>query len=359
MPPVPITFTEDISRQISASKRRQNDLAEFQIPRLRTCTGPLSLQQRLAAELREDIELFAHQVETLDICVGDQRGERNRAELRRIVDELQEGLSQLRRDSRAALLHSKRTIDGQSKSQREELLASAAATEKQNSNEKVTEDALMKANNDVTEALRRTIGLMQGELERSVLSTQMLDSSTASLRATSLTHDTLTDLMSTSKHLITALEKSDWIDRVLIISAFIFFILVVLFIVKQRILDRSLRVALWWTRFLPDFSGDSALLNMEKGSASVVLSSVTATASASVSMVSASLSVTQSLSEAADHSDPTAKDLSSSSLETLYSEVTASAPASSETASSGSVPTSSPEAQTVIPDTSHHVLDEL
>ena len=32
----------------------------------------------------------------------------------------------------------------------------------------------MKATNDVTEALQRTIGLMQGELERSVLSTQLL-----------------------------------------------------------------------------------------------------------------------------------------------------------------------------------------
>lgn len=32
----------------------------------------------------------------------------------------------------------------------------------------------MKASNDVTDALRRTIGLMQGELERSVLTTQML-----------------------------------------------------------------------------------------------------------------------------------------------------------------------------------------
>ena len=32
----------------------------------------------------------------------------------------------------------------------------------------------MKANNDVTEAMRRTLALMQGELERSVLSAQML-----------------------------------------------------------------------------------------------------------------------------------------------------------------------------------------
>jgi len=39
-----------------------------------------------------------------------------------------------------------------------------------------SEDTLMKANNDVTGALRRTVNLMQGELERSVLSTQMLGS---------------------------------------------------------------------------------------------------------------------------------------------------------------------------------------
>jgi protein transport protein SEC20 len=32
----------------------------------------------------------------------------------------------------------------------------------------------MKANRDVTEALQRTVGLMQKELERSVLSTQLL-----------------------------------------------------------------------------------------------------------------------------------------------------------------------------------------
>ncbi len=39
----------------------------------------------------------------------------------------------------------------------------------------------MKANNDVTDALRRTINLMQGELERSVLSTQLLGASLRSI----------------------------------------------------------------------------------------------------------------------------------------------------------------------------------
>ena len=57
--------------------------------------------------------------------------------------------------------------------------------------------------------------------------------------------------MITSKHLITALEKSDWLDRLLVLAALAFFVLTVLFILKQRIVDRGLRMAFWWTRFVP------------------------------------------------------------------------------------------------------------
>lgn len=133
----------------------------------------------------------------------------------------------------------------------------------------------MKANNDVTEAMRRTLALMQGELERSVLSAQMLgtfdgafhscrlssprtESSTASLKSTADTHDVLTNFLGTSKQLITALEKTDWMDRLLILAALAFFLLVVLFILKQRIVDRGLRIAFFWTRFIPAMSGERA-----------------------------------------------------------------------------------------------------
>lgn len=105
--------------------------------------------------------------------------------------------------------------------------------------------------------------------------------------------------MSTSKHLITALERSDWLDRMLVLAGLAFFVLVVLFILKQRIVDRGLRIALWWTRFVPDFSGDEALLAMEMGkgevSASVsgvaaAVSTVAVTASTVVASLASSLS---------------------------------------------------------------------
>jgi len=153
----------------------------------------------------------------------------------------------------------------------------------------------MKAQADVTDALRRTMGLMQSELERSVLSTQMLEASTTSLKATSTTHDVLTGLLGASKQLVTALEKADWLDRILIFAALAFFALVVLFILKQRLVDRGLRIAFWWTRFLPSMDrGDTPLgakeVVMEKGAvtsqivaAAVTSSTIASTATALVS----------------------------------------------------------------------------
>jgi len=173
----------------------------------------------------------------------------------------------------------------------------------------------MKANDDVTVALQRTIALMQGELERSVLSTQMLDASTASLQSTSAVHDTLTTVMSTSKQLIVALEKSDLLDRVLIISALMFFLLVVLFILKRRLLDRGIRIAFWWTRFLPDFSGDAELLRMENGikvatsTVASITSSAVASAASAITWSSGSTVSTSGL-----ESEPT--DASTTQIET-------------------------------------------
>ncbi|CCM04892.1 uncharacterized protein FIBRA_07088 [Fibroporia radiculosa] len=327
MPPIPSTLDATTISLVESLQRRQKDLSEFQLSRLRSCTGPLAVQQRFAAELREDLEAFARQVENLDAAVDDQRTERDRRELRRIVEEFQGVLTSLKKDARAALLTSKRALDSQLLSHREELLRSSAVREKQDLNEKVTEDALMKANNDVTQTLQRTITLMQGELERSVLSSQLLDTSSAALRSTSSTHDVLDGLLSTSKHLITALEKSDWMDRMLIFAGLAFFVLVVLFILKQRLIDRSIRIAFWWTRFIPNFSGDAALMRMEEGKD--VARSVVETASAfaaTASAVAASIIASQSFAPDKSVASPTdaAYDTISEVLETVAPQPTAS-----------------------------------
>jgi protein transport protein SEC20 len=63
MPPIPSTLDEDVRAQLESLERRQKDLQTFQIPRLRSFDGALATQQQYAAELREDIEAFARQLE--------------------------------------------------------------------------------------------------------------------------------------------------------------------------------------------------------------------------------------------------------------------------------------------------------
>jgi protein transport protein SEC20 len=70
MAPIPKTFDEQTNNAIDNVNRRLKDLAEFQIPRLRKCAGPLALQQRLSAELRDDLDACVQLVEVWDYRRG-------------------------------------------------------------------------------------------------------------------------------------------------------------------------------------------------------------------------------------------------------------------------------------------------
>ena len=63
MPPLPLTFDDATSASIASIQRRQNDLRDFQIPRLRSCSESLATQQQYAAELREDLEVVMRLIE--------------------------------------------------------------------------------------------------------------------------------------------------------------------------------------------------------------------------------------------------------------------------------------------------------
>ena len=63
MAPIPQILDDETKALAENLQRREKDLTEFQIPRLRDCKGPLSVQQQFAAELREDLDAFTKQVE--------------------------------------------------------------------------------------------------------------------------------------------------------------------------------------------------------------------------------------------------------------------------------------------------------
>ena len=123
MAPIP-TFSEETSGLILAARRIQADLIDVQVPRLRSCEGPLSLQQNLAAELREDIGTFEQQIaachltmgvfpfmlntvisQELDLCIDDQPGVKSQAALRDVVAEFKDSLSRCAQSSFRAVVH--------------------------------------------------------------------------------------------------------------------------------------------------------------------------------------------------------------------------------------------------------------
>ncbi|KAI0298742.1 Sec20-domain-containing protein [Multifurca ochricompacta] len=354
MPPLPLTFDDDTNVSIASIQRRQNDLRDFQIPRLRGCSESLAIQQQCAAELREDLETITRLVDALDETVDLQRSEGSRKGLRGIIQGLRADLLQLRKDMRAALLASKRAIDSKASSNREELLRSSVMNQTKTSEGKTTEDAVMQAQGDVTDALRRTMALMQSELERSVLSTQMLEASTASLKATSSTQDVLTGLLGTSKQLVTALEKADWLDRMLIFAALTFFALVILFILKQRIVDRGLRIAFWWTRFLPSWDWSEPQLGVKESALKGTTSTQSVVATASSIIASTATALVSQVAHAAGSEWNEPGEHASDTSDTL-SHVSSRL----DTADSGSFPVISTTTATTSTPPSKSVHDEL
>ncbi|KZT60457.1 Sec20-domain-containing protein, partial [Calocera cornea HHB12733] len=252
---------------LAALARRLTDMRTYQLPRLLACPGPLALHQQYASELREDLEGVLRGVRALELLVEGEEDDGREALAGQLqLGQLRAELDRLKRDARAAVLQSKRAIEA--KSTRAELLAGAApdsALDKCASPRMTrtvhraadtrrvarSADALTNTSNEVTLALRRTMAAMQQEVERSVLSTQLLDASSRTLHAASHSYLSLTTLLNTSRTLITALERADWMDRALIFAALAFFLLVLAFILKQRIFDRGVRLAFWWLRFLP------------------------------------------------------------------------------------------------------------
>lgn len=60
---------------------------------------------------------------------------------------------------------------------------------------------------------------------------------------TSNQYSTFSVLLNTSKALITSLERADYLDRLLLLFAFVFFVLCCIYIFKRRVVDKGLKVA--------------------------------------------------------------------------------------------------------------------
>jgi protein transport protein SEC20 len=298
MPPIPATEVQfsdpEVIHALETLQQRDAYLTNNSIPHLSAlspASTPLREQQRLAQELREDLEDYGRRVELLEQLVEDLDTEKERRRGRDVVLQWADRFANLKKDARAALLASKKAIDEHARSRRDELLGSTVYSQEKRPDES-TDDALMRTTASLTEALRRTEARLKSELDRSVLSTQLLTSQTSTLKQASNEHSRLTYLLDTSKNLITALEKTDWLDRMLIMAALALFLLTCAWIIKVRVFDRAVKIAFWWVKYMPSWREDSLIDELEKGmrSASSTVSEVSSKIAHTLSTTASALS---------------------------------------------------------------------
>ena len=111
---------------------------------------------------------------------------------------------------------------------------------------------------------------MRQELDRSVMSTHLLEQQTATLQLTSDQYLSFGELMKTSRALISSLQRADLLDRILLTGALAFFVLVCLYIIKKRILDRGVSLL---STLLSPLSRTTAKIISTNEQAAVALSS--------------------------------------------------------------------------------------
>ncbi|GAA5922019.1 hypothetical protein JCM3775_003463 [Rhodotorula graminis] len=258
-PPQPRPLPPHLQDLEDALTRKLDDLDNYQVPQLASCHGPLAFHHELAAAVRSELATSRRDIEEFKLEVDDLERARDRAAAAQHVHALQQRIDSSTKLYRQAVVTSKRQIDAYGHlAARDELLAPAAdssgraaspgpygaqgARARSPQPNQSADDALMSATSDVTEGLRRTLQLMQQEVDRSLVSNELLESQTKTMELTSNQYSTLSSLLHTSRALITALERSAVLDRLVLFGAFAFFAAVCAHIFKKRVIDRGVHV---------------------------------------------------------------------------------------------------------------------
>ncbi|KAG2186463.1 hypothetical protein INT44_002685 [Umbelopsis vinacea] len=220
------------------------------IDRLQKLHGDIAVQQELAAVVRDQVRTFAHVLQSLQQLADEQDAQSSRRVVMERYNQGEKQLKTLQASSRIALIESKKRAEEQAKRDREMLFSSRSGANMEQyelmpRGDKNKEESLLRASSSVTEALKRTSTLMQQELEKSSFSTTVLADSSRTMNTTYSEYQNFGSLLTLSKSIITKLEASDWLDRIFLLLGLLFFVGVVIYIIKKRTWDVGISWATW------------------------------------------------------------------------------------------------------------------
>ncbi|GAC75565.1 hypothetical protein PANT_16c00046 [Moesziomyces antarcticus T-34] len=224
-------------------QRYSRDVTEHQIPRLQSCTQ-LTLLADYEAEVISSIDGLKRQVNDLKFAVDEAESDAERRELQALASASSQQLDEIRQSVRKALLAARRSIDNARSEEARAGLQLAADSAKERTGGRgggsSGEDKLMTASQDVTDALRRTVALMSSELEKSAMSSQLLEESSQTISSLSFQYGSLTTLMTNSVTMIKTMEREDLIGKGMVATSFLFFLACVGYIVYVRLISKGI-----------------------------------------------------------------------------------------------------------------------
>ena len=183
-------------------------------------------------DVRKSLEELEQSIKEASWTAEELDEGRERAELIERLKEKKVHLKKLEIRLKQAILQAKRNANENDVRDREELLRGGNVKQR---NHFGKEDSALKASIEVTKTMKQTLAQINQQIERNTQIGMQFESSSNVLRRTKETYGTFQAVLGKSKNILHKLNQRDRMDKLLITFAFIVFLLVVLFIIKQRI----------------------------------------------------------------------------------------------------------------------------
>ncbi|KAK9359884.1 Sec20-domain-containing protein [Lipomyces starkeyi] len=217
---------------------------------LKLATDDEFARSRLASKIHNQLREADILVEEADILVQDYAdggdGGGSKSALAGKLHEVKEDLKLDRSSYRKAQILSRRTTQNTQRQERELLFASAKSHQRGSTTSSTppVSNALRTAE-EATATLRRTHQLLEAEVARSALSLEVLDESNVALKKLTTQYTAFDVLLGTSRRVISVLEQADKWDRIYMLGAMGFLLVVLCWILWRRVFKGPVRLVIW------------------------------------------------------------------------------------------------------------------
>ncbi len=221
----------------------------------------------LCDDIRKQLLLLQDTFTKIQLEVEDVIDINERLDYEVKLDELEEFIGDLRQEFRKATLQSKKnevlkiererfllfapqkikkeTIEGKNTSNSDDLFEYLTINRSGTGLENALEDRLLRKTEAVTDTLKRSHTLMQGELAKSSLNVEALDESTKNLQMLEQKYTALDIITRGSQKLISHIEQADLWDKRMMIGSLSFLAACVSWVIWCRVLKWPVTWALW------------------------------------------------------------------------------------------------------------------